>query len=650
MSAICGIVRTDGAPVSRAELAGMLAALARFGADSFSWTPETADAPVGLGCRVLRITAEDGWYHPPLRSPDGRLVLVADARIDNREELRSELGLERAEADQLPDAAFILAAYRAWGIETARHLLGDFAFALWDQQYRRLYCARDGMGIRVLYCHATPHRFAFATAPYALIALEGVRPRLNQQKVAESLVLFQDPESTFFAGVNRLLPGHWMTVTADGTRTERYWTPQPTRSIEFRSDREYVEGFTEVFDRAVATRVRSAGKVGILLSGGLDSTAIAASAADQLGGQGLPLHAFHAAPRIGFGSGERRGWVADETAEVEAVAGRYANIDLWIHRSDGRSPFDSDRMLFQTAGLPPRNPNNLPWFEAIYHAARDQGVNVLLSGNQGNPTISYDGLRSLRDMARRGHWGVVWQEVRAFAGESGKRPRDVFTQQVLLPLLPEWLTPGSSEVRNLEQAADAVTRYSAIHPDFARTTGVQQRVLDNGEDGARVRRAGGLEYRISALNSPADSPDLANGCRAWFGIETREPATDRRVVEYCLSIPETQYLRQGRTRWLLRRAMQGRLPDRVLDRKTRGSQAADWSEWIPGLLGEIGAELDRLEHSDTARSCLDLPRMRSLVANCPVPLQPRDRRTYVHLLLRGVTMGRFIRWFEETYS
>jgi asparagine synthase (glutamine-hydrolysing) len=650
MSAICGIVRLDGAPVLRGELAGMLDRLAKFGPESSSWTPESSDATVALGCRPFRTTREDAVYHPPIHSSDRQLVLVADARIDNREELGSELGLARPDATLLPDAALILAAYQAWGCEAGRHLVGDFAFAVWDQRQQRLFLARDGMGVRVLYYHATARRFAFASAPYALLTPEGARPRLNEQKVAESLVLFQDPGTTFFAGVSRLLPGHGMVVSAQGTHTTRFWSPTPTRTIEFRSDREYVEGFTEVFDRAVAARVRSQGRVGILLSGGLDSTSIAASAAASLGADGQRLAAFHAAPRLGFGSGERRGWVADESAEVQEVAQFYSNMDLWIYRTDGRSPFEYDRMLFETAGLPPRNPSNLTWFEAIYATARERGMNVLLSGNQGNPTISYDGLRSLRDMARKGHWGSTWREVRALAHESGKRPRDVLKEQVLIPLLPAWLAPHHHELRTLEQAAVAVTRYSAINPEFARSTRVTERVVADGEDGARVQRAGGLEYRISALNSPADSPDLANGFRAWFGIDTREPATDRRVIEYCLSIPGSQYLRGGHTRWLLRRAMQGRLPDRVVNRKTLGSQAADWTEWFPPLLGQIAAELDRLERLETARRCLDLDRMRALVTGCPSPLRHQDRRDYVHLLLRGITMGRYIRWFEETYA
>ncbi|HEV8149618.1 MAG TPA: asparagine synthase-related protein, partial [Gemmatimonadales bacterium] len=134
-----------------------------------------------------------------------------------------------------------------------------------------------------------------------------------------------------------------------------------------------------------------------------------------------------------------------------------------------------------------------------------------------------------------------------------------------------------------------------------------------------------------------------------FGMELREPAIDVRVVEYCLSIPASLFLRNGRTRWLVRRAGQGRLPQSVLQRDRYGAQAADWSEWLPAMRGQLAAELARLERCETADRCLDLPRMRTLVEQMPERLGPEHKTPYLNLLLRGMMTGRFIRWFERTY-
>jgi asparagine synthase (glutamine-hydrolysing) len=117
-----------------------------------------------------------------------------------------------------------------------------------------------------------------------------------------------------------------------------------------------------------------------------------------------------------------------------------------------------------------------------------------------------------------------------------------------------------------------------------------------------------------------------------------------------MAIPGSQFLRDGVTRSLIRRAMAGLLPDPLRLRSSYGLQAPDWPEWLPTMRGELRAELDRLQHSETARRCLDLPKMRLLIDRWPDRLTLRHERDYLLLLLRGVTMGRFIRWFEDRYA
>ncbi|HXG44121.1 MAG TPA: asparagine synthase-related protein [Gemmatimonadales bacterium] len=634
----------------RAELDPLLGALEGFGEEPGVWAPESAEAPVALGCRPFRITAEDACYRPPLRSADGRIVLVADVRLDNRDELARSLGLAAGERAGLPDAAFVLAAYEAWGGEAPRRLLGDFAFVLWDGQRRALVAARDGVGQRPLCYHRTPRRLAFASTALALLALPDTPRRLDEQKIADTLVLLQDPGRTFVEGVHRLLPGHTLTATADGVRIERFWSPVPARPLVLRSDREYVEGFLEVFDQAVQVRLRSAGDVGVVLSGGLDSTAVAGTAALQLRAAGRRVFAYHAAPRLGFRGEARPGVIADESGDVAAVAALHENLDLTVFRPDGRTPLDSMEAMFRWYGLPPRNPSNQWWGEAIYAAAREAGVRVLLTGDKGNATISYTGLPSLADLAAAGHWWYLWRELRALAAAKRQRLWPLAKHRVLWPLLPAPLARGYRRLRGSRETPAAERACSAIRPEFARSSGVEERLRAAGKDEFALSRLRGVPHRVLALTAPGDAADLDYGFRGWFGIETRDPTADRRVIEYCFAIPGSQYLRGGTDRWLVRRAMRGRVPDRVLDRRTRGLQSADWTEWFPALRTRMRACLDRMERSETARRALDLERLRLLVDRWPDPLGAEHEADYLHRLLRGITVGSFICWFEDTYT
>jgi asparagine synthase (glutamine-hydrolysing) len=275
---------------------------------------------------------------------------------------------------------------------------------------------------------------------------------------------------------------------------------------------------------------------------------------------------------------------------------------------------------------------------------------VLLTGHKGNVTISQTGLRSLRDSAVRGDWRRLWRETNALARATGTGRRDVFRQEVVLPLMPRGAAAALGWLRGARPKSVWDDTSSAINAKFARAMDVEERIRAANRHHDDVHRLPEMKYRLMALAGGADVFDLYSGFRPWFGIETRDPTADRRVVEFCMAIPGSQFLRDGVTRSLIRRAMAGLLPDPLRLRSSYGLQAPDWPEWLPTMRDELRAELDRLQHSETARRCLDLPKMRLLVDRWPDRLTLRHERDYLLLLLRGITMGRFIRWFEDRYA
>lgn len=420
--------------------------------------------------------------------------------------------------------------------------------------------------------------------------------------------------------------------------------------LELGSDEEYVEAFREVFDGAVRSQLRCSGTVGMMTSGGLDSASVAAVAARELGAQGRTLPTFHAAPRVGFNGKARRGKVMDESGDVEALARMHPGMALHIRRNDDRSPLSDLRTLFRMTGAPPRNPGNLGWFLGIYEQAAAAGVRALLTGHKGNATISQIGMRSLRDSAVRLEWRRVWRETHAFAAATGRGRRDVLRQEVLQPLTPPAVTTLVRWLRRAPTKPVWDANLSPIHPDFARAMNLEERIRAAHRHHDDVDRLPELDFRLMVLAGGADVFDLYSGFRPWFGIETRDPTADRRVVEFCMAVPGSQYLHGGVTRSLVRRAMAGRLPDHLRLRSTYGMQGPDWTEWLPSIRGELQAELDQLERSDTAVRCLDLAKMRRLLEQWPQRFTLAHEKDYILLLLRGITMGSFIRWFEDRYA
>ena len=185
MSGIVGLVTRGGEPVKRLELEGMLTSLAHRGPDG---TGVWCEGPAGLGHLMLWTTPESLLERLPLVSPGGHLVLTADARIDNRADLIRTLALGGRPAEALTDSHLILAAYEKWGERCPEHLLGDFAFALWDARQHRLFCARDHMGVKPLYYYKSPRLFACASELKALFYLPEVPRRVNDMRVVDHLI------------------------------------------------------------------------------------------------------------------------------------------------------------------------------------------------------------------------------------------------------------------------------------------------------------------------------------------------------------------------------------------------------------------------------------------------------------------------------
>jgi asparagine synthase (glutamine-hydrolysing) len=236
VSAIAGIFFLDGRPVDRPVLERMVGSIAHRGPDGEgTWS----EGPVGLGHRMLWTTPESLHEELPLVRKSGDLVLTADVRLDNRDELISALGIASRPRQEIGDGELILGAYKKWGERCPEELLGDFAFAIWDQQRQKLFCARDHMGVKPFYYFRSGRIFVFASEIKALLCVAEVPRRLNEVRVADYLVgSFEDKTITFYQEILRLPPAHSMSVSREKASERPYWALDPSREVRLSSDQE----------------------------------------------------------------------------------------------------------------------------------------------------------------------------------------------------------------------------------------------------------------------------------------------------------------------------------------------------------------------------------------------------------------------------
>lgn len=633
MSGIFGAALYGGEPLDAAWLAAMQESLAHRGPDARDvWCGTTA----GLGQNALWTTPESMQERQPLFSPGRSLVLVADARIDNREELIAVLAPERRNDPDVTDADLILAAYQHWGEQCPERLLGDFAFAIWDEGRRRFFCARDHMGVRSLYYHRENGRFAFASEIKALFRLPWVAREIDEMRVAEHLVsVFEDQSRTFFKGICRLPAAHSLTVDAGSCRLRRYWALDSRRELNLGSDAEYEEAFRELLVDAVRCRLRSAFPLGSTLSGGLDSSSITCIARKLLNESGRAgLHTFSAVfpslPKQYLRS-------IDERSYMRAVIDQ-GGVEAHEVFADRLNPIgDLDAMLWHQDD--PLVPFNVYMHLGIYRAARAQGVRVVLDGLDGDTTVSH-GFERLPELAKTLHWITLLGEVRRLRWKvhGGRLPlRRVLWTYAVAPLArpvsnPHWACRQGR--RHMPWGGD-----SPIAESLAAQVGLDEHMSCVEREQPRGFVSARDEHRRS-LESPLVpyALDLADKAAAACSIEARYPFFDRRLVEFCLALPADQKLREGHQRYILRRAMQGILPPEVQWRDSKGNLS---SNFYLKLLSEGRDVLDRVmaEDLDAARGYIDPALLRETYSRYVAEPSNPDAMT----LFLGVAFAAWIR-------
>jgi len=638
MSAIAGILRFDGRPVDRRDLDRMMNSLHAHGPDRRA---AYAVEPVGLGHLLMRMTSEDSLDAQPVRSGGGA-VLVADLRLDNREDLVAALALDPERARISPDSAILLAAWEKWGNETWARLRGPFAAAIWDARNRRLTLARDPVGLRALCYYHGPHFLAFATMPKALFSLPDVPRELNKRKIADFLVLnHSDAEATVYQHIVRLATGHVATINVEGERiNRRYWGRDNIAPVRLGSDQEYADAMRERLDKAVRRQLRTTHGIGCMLSGGLDSSAVAALAARALTEQGKRLPAYTQVPADDFDRPDTVTQYFDERRYVEATAAMAGSIDVTYVRSGEHDDFADLERFFGASDGPVHNPQNMGWMLQIYRLARAKDQRVLLTGITGNATISWDGWDQAIDHLAGGRLWTALKQYALFYRLSTRSPLGAFRQLFLEP--SPFVTPRI--VRWARRPS-----HSAIKAQFAKDMQVIDRAQQDCEKNPAKLGSIALLNRMRPIANTESNGEWQAAMLALCGVDTRDPTADLDVVEFCLGIPDEQYLAEGIDRSLVRRAMWGLLPQSVLAKRKRGIQAADWFGKLSRAKEILGEEVGDLRKSGLAAEALDLEQLDHLLRKLPgkFPQKRADKEAYELALPRGLALGSFLRFFER---
>jgi asparagine synthase (glutamine-hydrolysing) len=567
MCGICGVVSL-GRPPETETVERMTAELAHRGPDGYG---SFADEGIALGhLRLAIIDLSDAGLQP-FASEDGTLQLLHNGEVYNYRELRSELEAKDHRFTSATDTEVILAAYREWGERCVERFNGMWAFALWDTAKRTLFCSRDRFGVKPFYYRLDGDRFSFASEPRAFRA--GPQPlEPNRSAVRDYLEQgwLDHTDETFLTGIRRLPPAHSLTFGPRGLALKRYWRLEPDDP-----PRDPVAAVRELFVDSVRLRLRSDVPVGTALSGGIDSSAIAC-VIDHL----LRTEAENARP-----VGERQKTFTayfedpgfDERPFARAVVERTRTDAHWVSFSADELVADLPAIV-EAQGEPFGSTSIAAGWYVMRAAARD-GLKVMLDGQGGDEVLA--GYRAaygyrVADLLGEGRLRELRTELAAFRSRHGANLL-VAAGTLARPFLPERL--GAAARARLKGSAPLV------HPELR--SGTRPDTLNGSVFPDRLRRY--LDLLLTRRGLPEllryeDRNSMAHS------LEARVPFLDYRLVELCFSLDGAQLIERGRTKAVLRRALEDLLPPAVHDRTDKLGFVTPEGRWLRGALGELAAD------------------------------------------------------------
>lgn len=581
MCGICGIVSFDEGPVASCGLEPMLSAIGHRGPDGHG---RFTDPTVKFGHRRLSILDPTEAGAQPMERHG--VVLIHNGEVYNYLELADELRTKGYTFSSGTDTEVILGAYDAWGIDAFALFNGMWAFALWDRRRRRLVLSRDRLGVKPLYYRLTPRTIAFASEIPALLGTgplndqDSWRPGPDLTTIRDFLVrgLVDHSERTFVDGI-RSLPAAHSLVIEDGTqRLIRYWGPPAladdirahVRGEDARRDRFLLEEFRALFDESVRLRLRSDVPIGTCLSGGIDSSSIVATSAMILGAprprdaadatdhEQRPHIAFHARfPELGV----------DESRFAEMVA-KACGLVLMFPSPGLASVFDAMYPVLRAQGEPFGGTSVIAQF-AVMEAAHSCGLKVMLDGQGGDELLagylSYLGYRTA-SLLRSGRLRAMAGELRDQVRWGSLHATSAFAATVrgLTPVNLVETVRARSGGRHGIRVSDELNRHGTA-------------AVEHHEPGTPLARR--LWQDVASESLPAllryeDRNSMA------FAIEARVPFLDVRLVELTLRLPDRMKIANGMTKAVLRRAMIGRVPAEVLERRDKVGFATPQLAWL----------------------------------------------------------------------
>lgn len=629
MSAIWGIISLRNEAVSEKKAESMKQTLEKYKIDHVE---EYLKKDILLGCGVQYFTKESEYERLPIVEEEEEIYFTADVMLDNREELLEELGWTENTAE-IPDGRILFAMYKKYGNECLNRLLGAYSFVYYDKKKATIYIVSDATGTRCLYYRYVGGKFEFSTSLDALVV--GEKKQFNERWLVDFLALnnlavMTEYEETMYLNIKKVEPARALKVTLQGIEKIKYWKPCP-KELKLKSDEEYKAKFIEVFEKSVKSLLRTE-KTAMLLSGGLDSSSVACFAAPELKKRGKKLYTFTSVPEKGYKSNMNAYNVTDESEKVKKTAEFLGNLECkFIDLSDTDAWTGHYREL-EGIEVPYKSAQNALWIERCMEEANQLGARVMLEAGYGNVTISYGSLVVFfNTLLSRGKFLTFIKEHIIFAKKYkwGRKK----TIKYMVKAVYKFFFKRKKETLQREKEKSYVKeeQMEKFHV-WEKLEGIQQKCSYDKLEILQARESMVGDMQFSQKGEMTTKHSLISG------TITRDPCMDKRVIEFCMSLPVEQFCHRGISRRLVREYLEGIVPDHIIKVEDYGYQSADMMKKVQRNWEKISSEMKDVYFRNKDNAIVDVEKALADIEELGKDLQQSKYFDFIRLTYTAMVL------------
>jgi asparagine synthase (glutamine-hydrolysing) len=571
---------------------------------------------------------------------NSELFIVADADLTNRSELFIKLNVPSIEQKKTTDNDLILKSYEKWGEVCPEHLVGDFAFAIWDKQKQNLFCCRDHFGASSLFYYKDDERFIFASQPKGILDFGNVEKKFNKNKLAiyllpEAHTLTTD--QTWFENIFPFPAGTSLTIDKNGIKSRKFWKPELGQALPYKTEEEILEAFQKLFFEIVEARLQNASPAASLLSGGLDSSAIVSVAAKILLKQNRSLNAF-----AGVLSDYENENISDERYYIDQFKS-FPNVKINYITAPNAGPFSDVESFFENNDSPYITSRHY-LYKAFSKAANKIGAGTLFDGCFGELGATFHGHGGFAEMFAHFKWITLWRELKLRKKLYNDSIKYNVRANVINPLLPQFLI----DLRH-GQSGNKLTlnKYNPLQSELTKNllskvpinSHLQKRISPNH----RKNQINDLIFIQEKMNDhfPLNYNEAP--------VELRYPMLDKRLIEFALAVPLNLKFRDGYSRYLIRAGLDKILPPEIQWRTSKTPFSPDYMRRYNSQIGEVRELLESIKPNDPIREILDIDRIKEW-AN--LKISDAERHSYKEEIARdhlpqAIYLIYFLRKFSE---